>query len=340
MNKLKTFVLGSCIALLGIGLSSCFKEKTESCESYVKFRYDYNLLKADAFHTQATSVDLYLFDSEGVLVRKSTEQVPEGLEDNTFLVKLPRDLKTVTQMVAWAGANSDLYTIPAMTVGTSTIQDLKVAINATAGSEVKNNYPNLLWGYVKIEGGIKYKDEITVIPMRKNTNTFRIALRAHNYDFDMDVDNFSFRIIATDGSYDYLNKGYDDKEWSYVPFYTATETVSGVDLAVVEISMQRLITDKDIKLEIKYKPTGESIFVDEEALDLYHKDANAKDQGYLKLYQGMAYKSYELQEYLDREDYYPILILLERKTVGGNFHYLSTQISINEWVIRLQEVDK
>ena len=41
----------------------------------VKFKYDYNMLHTDAFHTQVDRVELYIFDKDG---RYLFSQVEEG----------------------------------------------------------------------------------------------------------------------------------------------------------------------------------------------------------------------------------------------------------------------
>ena len=56
-------VLG--ILLMGSGIVvSCdsFNEDLPECRLLVKFKYDYNMEFADAFHAQVDKVELYIFD--------------------------------------------------------------------------------------------------------------------------------------------------------------------------------------------------------------------------------------------------------------------------------------
>ena len=61
-------VLG--ILLMGSGIVvSCdsFNEDLPECRLLVKFKYDYNMEFADAFHAQVDKVELYIFDKTGSL---------------------------------------------------------------------------------------------------------------------------------------------------------------------------------------------------------------------------------------------------------------------------------
>ena len=60
------FTFGMLIVAIWL-LSSCTNlyEDLPECRLFVKFKYDYNMLYADAFHTQVDKVELYVFDKDG-----------------------------------------------------------------------------------------------------------------------------------------------------------------------------------------------------------------------------------------------------------------------------------
>ena len=62
---------GSCLLLLLV-LFSCtsIDETLPECRLYVRFRYDYNMEFADAFHAQVDKVELYVFDKNGKRSKK------------------------------------------------------------------------------------------------------------------------------------------------------------------------------------------------------------------------------------------------------------------------------
>ena len=51
-----------------------FKEDLPECRLSVKFKYDYNMEFADAFHTQVDKVELYVFDKDGKFLFKQAEE--------------------------------------------------------------------------------------------------------------------------------------------------------------------------------------------------------------------------------------------------------------------------
>ena len=66
---------GSCLLLLLV-LFSCtsIDETLPECQLYVRFRYDYNMEFADAFHAQVDKVELYVFDKNGKYLFKQAEE--------------------------------------------------------------------------------------------------------------------------------------------------------------------------------------------------------------------------------------------------------------------------
>ena len=68
-------LLGIIFIVSGI-LTSCdtINEDLPECRLFVKFKYDYNMLSADAFHTQVDKVELYVFDKDGKFMFKQSEE--------------------------------------------------------------------------------------------------------------------------------------------------------------------------------------------------------------------------------------------------------------------------
>lgn len=57
-------------------MTSCdnFNEDLPECRLFVKFKYDYNMEFADAFHTQVDKVELYVFNKDGKFLFKQAEE--------------------------------------------------------------------------------------------------------------------------------------------------------------------------------------------------------------------------------------------------------------------------
>ena len=69
-----TLIVLLAVSLLTFSCNS-FDERLPECRLLVKFKYDYNMLHTDAFHTQVDRVELYIFDKDG---RYLFSQVEEG----------------------------------------------------------------------------------------------------------------------------------------------------------------------------------------------------------------------------------------------------------------------
>lgn len=52
---------------------SVLHEDLPECDLQVAFKYDYNMLSVDAFHTQVERVELYVFDENGIFLFSRSE---------------------------------------------------------------------------------------------------------------------------------------------------------------------------------------------------------------------------------------------------------------------------
>ena len=121
---------GSCLLLLLV-LFSCtsIDETLPECQLYVRFRYDYNMEFADAFHAQVDKVELYVFDKNGKYLFKQAEE-GSALSTGNYLMEVELPVGQY-QFMAWAGAR-DSYDITSLTPGVSTLTDLKLKLKREA----------------------------------------------------------------------------------------------------------------------------------------------------------------------------------------------------------------
>lgn len=93
---------------------------------------------------------------------------------------------------------------------------------------------------------------------------------------------------------------------------------------VSELNVGRLMEDKTPQLLIRNTVTNETLFKCDNLID------------YLELLQLEKYKerNYTLQEYLDREDNYGIIIFVDE-----NLALINTVIDVNDWIIHINEIE-
>lgn len=134
----------------------------------------------------------------------------------------------------------------------------------------------------------------------------------------------------------YDNSLLDDKLLTYKPiaiseevvksraFSAGNEEAKAYNAVVSELNVYRLMEDKTPQLLIRNTVTNETLFKCDNLID------------YLELLQLEKYKerNYTLQEYLDREDNYGIIIFVDE-----NLALINTVIDVNDWIIHINEIE-
>lgn len=175
----------------------------------------------------------------------------------------------------------------------------------------------------------------------KNTNNIRIVVAQVNQSDGpvtraLTAETFKCEIYDDNGYMNYDNSLLDDNLLTYKPFVVEPETVSSRAFSeagepaeeyksvVSEISVARLMADKTPELTIKNSKTQETLF---------HVSNLVK---YLEKLQLEKYKDrhYTLQEYLDREDAYSMIIFVDEKLA-----LIKTVIDINDWIIQINDIE-
>ena len=344
------------LLLLAVSLGSCniLDEEDEDCALYVRFKYDMNMLNADAFSTNVKSLTLYVF-KDGKLAYQKME---EGslLEREGYRMRLdeiPYKQKHEYDYIVWAGVpDNNAFVVPTLAPGDPMEKlyrqiDRVQSRDGSAASEVKMNLQGLYHGMV--EGASMSRaastmaaDEV-LVSLTKNTNTVRVILQ-HLSGEPINVDDFKYTITDADNGYmnydNTLDPDKDAETFSEPLVYSAWDTRSGtatgvqdvtgegqINVAVAELSIARLMTDKDPQLTITEKATGDivlSIPLVDYALMVKGNYTNAPQFGY----------EMPDQEYLDREDEYTMIFFLDE----GNY-WMNAFIYINSWRIVLQDTE-
>ena len=144
-----------------------FKEDLPECRLSVKFKYDYNMEFADAFHTQVDKVELYVFDKDGKFLFKQAEE-GGSLSTGNYLMEVALPVGEY-QFVAWAGAR-DSYDITSLIPGTSTITDLKLQLKREESLIIDKELETLWYGEiinVNFTGTIHQTETINLIKDNK-----------------------------------------------------------------------------------------------------------------------------------------------------------------------------
>ena len=243
-------------------MTSCVREEMPECSLYVQFKYDYNMLFTDAFHTQVDKVELYVFDKDGKFLFRQTEEGDALATGNYRMeVKLPVG---EYQFLAWAGAH-DSYDI-ASAKGESDITEMKLKLKREQ-SRIIDKELEPLW-----HGGINHVEftgktnQTEVISLIKNTNKVRFVFQGYSQGkadssssgtWNLNVDDYSYEIVESNGYMAYDNSLLDDDALSYRPYYEEQKNTSA---AVVELNTMRLMEDRHTRFTVTEKATGKKVF--------------------------------------------------------------------------------
>jgi hypothetical protein len=327
------FALGS-LALL---LASCVKEGGEVCESYLRVVYSYNMEYKDLFDRQASFFDLFVFDAETGLFDREIRV--EGPFAENYRMKIPADMQgRKYHFVLWAGLHFDSYDFPhhsdrteldGMIPGVSTMEDLLVHVKGHSEQKVDRvDHLEPLWHGILRDVEYPAGERHTVVmPLVKNTNTFRVvlqtldAVQSRAEAEPIDIDDFDVRIYSANGRYNHLNSVLDDhgRHIEYLPHYTGNDPEAG---GIAELSTMRLMDSRANNLMLSDKASGNTIL---------NLDLNV----YLNALKFQQWLDMPLQEYMDREDKYAVLILLQKEAGEG---WVAASIEINGWLLRVHNV--
>ena len=316
-------------------LASCnvLTEEDQDCALYVRFKYDMNMKFADAFQNAVNSVTLYAF-KDGVLAYQRTEE-GELLKQNGYRMRIdeiPYREKHKYDYITWAGEpDNESFTIPVLTVGKSTKEDLFCQLNRAGNGVVSTDLEDLFHG---MTNGQDYSrsassaagDEV-VIPLTKNTNNIRIVLQ-HLSGKPVDVNKLNFTITDKNGLMNYDNMLLGEDVITYKAWHKAQGSagigeqqegvITEVNLALADLTVARLMADEEPILVVTN---------DEEEMVIRIPLVD-----YALLYKRLRYEDMPDQEFLDRQDEYNMTFFLDE-----NYRWINQFIYINSWKVVLQE---
>jgi len=304
-NKCRLLIFG--ILTLGLGsFVSCnaFNEDLPECRLFVKFKYDYNMQYADAFHTQVDKVELYVFDREGRFLFSQTE---EGEVLTTGNYRMPVELPFGEyRFLAWAG-HGDSYHAPQLTVGTS-ITEARLKLKRPASLIVDTQLEQLWYGEIIDVNFTGKTNQVEVINLIKDTNVITFQFQSVSpYGWGIELEDYEFEIFESNGYLDYDNSLMQDDMLTYKPYYEKQLSDEGVK---VEFAIMRLLEDRQTRMIVTEKASNVQVF-------------NISLRDYLGMTLSQ-YQNMEFQEYLDRQWEWHIVFFLSDS-------WVATQININDW---------
>ncbi len=348
--KLSSIIAGILCSFLCASCDSVIYEPEGDCSPVqrIRFKYDWNLKFADAFPAEVPSVNLYLFDQNGKVVRTVSEEVtPERAND--FYIEL-RDLPPAKyDILAWCGVkDSEHFTVnhtgeidPKFEHHTCRIER---EIDPNEDHHIREDIGRLYHGTLKnVDMTQQEGTHEHIVSLMKNTNVVRVVLQ-HMSGSPIDKDDFVFTITEQNGLMASSNEVMPDNQITYHPWVQRSGSASvgntkagdgteragsdegTVSAVVTEFTLGRLMAGSQAVLTVKSATDG-------------HKILTAPVTDYALLVKGHYYepgshREMSDQEYLDRQDEYPMTFFLDE-----NNQWINSVIYINAWRIVLNNHD-
>lgn len=310
--------IGVCMALVSLVLNSCdmLHDDADDCGLYLRFKYDYNMKKTDLFSEHVKRVDVFFFDSNGILQeqRSAEGSVLANPDYRMDLTLLPRN---DYQVITWAGLSED-YKLD-YEKGETNINDFKLQLlyeDKLKDGIYSHTRSDLWYALDSIKKG-DWRGNTKEVSLIKNTNYFHISLGDSDTRMDeAQLNGYTFQLTTGDGGYNYKNEPLSNKELIYGTFDYSEDTDKSRWMA--NIGTMRILEDQPAKLVIRTKDNQVVANID---LMYYIKEGSYKSEG-----EGMTYP-----EYLDRQDHFYIHFEIR--------NYIAVSITINGWTTWLHNTD-
>lgn len=337
------------VAVFALSSCSLIDEHDGDCNAYykVRFRFDRNMLFADAFSSQVGEVDLFVLDADGNIVWRGHED-GEILSREGYLMDLPVKPGKY-DLVAWARNRHDDAADFALEGGEYPMvaSDLKVSLSREYDGLTAHSSTDihaLFHGMVK---GVELPDEygvhVVTVPLTKDTNSIRIML-VHLSGKEIKPDDFDVKITDKTGDLDYDNTILDTEHIEYRTWakqnglaYTdlpavgraggrsisalSRASVTQVHSLVSEMTTSRLQTCRQPILTVTRNSDGEKV-IEIPVID------------YFLMVKGEYKRPMDDDEYLDRQDDYHMTFFLHD---DGTWY--KNVIDILQWRVVRQDAD-
>lgn len=336
-QQIAKYLLTVLMCLPMVACTDWIKDDLDDCPTgcYVHFRVADDLAKIgktgiEGFAGEVSHITLFVFDNEGYFVESCSEL------DRNFDMNITLEPGKY-QMMAWAGLTDTNYRLPALTKGSTTLQEVILSLQRDEENR-QNSYLTPLWHGAPVQTEVREAEmnEIT-IEMMKNTNTF-VTILQDTSGKPLEGDTYSYEIVADNGRMAYDNTVLADDAISYGSYLVETANVDAsaeegmedavsLSVARAELNTLRLMTDRPARFVVTEKATGRKIL----NINLTQYLLLTREQ-----YEGKIGHRLTDQEYLDYEDHYSIVFFLS-PTGEAESPYLCLSLKINGWIVRLND---
>lgn len=339
-------ILGLLAAFAAVTTVSCddlIYESEGDCNPVhiVRFVYDYNMKFSDAFPAEVPSVNLYVFDRSGNLVSEYSHTV-NSVTAKDFSIDISDLPAGNYDLLAWCGVkDSEHLNVNPLLVANPLASDHTCRVSREEAAEtghVRKDIGRLYHGRLEnVELTSDEGEHVHYISLIKDTNVVRVVLQ-HLSGEPMNADDYDITINEVNGHLDHTNSLLDDGDLQYHPWLlrggfaefhpeddpsgrSASRAQTSVSAVVSEFTVNRLMADHDANLTVRDKDGGLILSIPLTQYLLMVRGYYYGPDGHTPMTD---------QEYLDRQDEYPVTFFLDSAN-----RWINTVIYINSWRVVL-----
>jgi hypothetical protein len=258
MNLIKIWSI-FCLTSLGLLTQGCVADDLSVCGVSMHFKYTRNIDGVDKFASSINTINLYVFNEEGIFVEEYTEAKDSLPQDFTVFLNLTPG---VYDFVAWGNLGDD-YECPTFEKGVTRLSDAQLSLKRNAENTV-STLPGTLF-----HGGIFRKEILSLdlqmnqpleMNMIKDTKEIKIISSGLAIDDPTKAAEFEYgcSITSRNGDYRFDNSITGDTRLQYIP----RETIEGDDNQLVsDFVIMREPSDRSTASRLivnRNSPSGES----------------------------------------------------------------------------------
>lgn len=330
------------------GCRQAFFDEDDCDATYrLHLMYTRNMKWADAFPAEVTHVGVFAFNSDGKLVWSGSETA-ERLSQDGYYFTVPVD-PGVYDFIVWCGGKSLEDKAHAWTLSGGDWLVSKSDVNIRLDAPQNPNGDGLLANYDLhrlYHGSISDVELPSVtgiydydVDLTKDTNFIRVVLQ-HADGEPVNPEHFTFSITDTNAALDHTNLSTTSTPITYQPWaITAAETelpdpdntvddtksgngksrgITQISSVVADMTTSRLIKGNRPTIKIDCTEPGNE-----------HNVAKLDLISYFLMIKGSANRHVEDQDFLDRQDDYTMMLILD----DNNRWSISLGLYINSWRI-------
>lgn len=333
-RRLKKYVAQAMMLAAALCFSACgsvFDDEGDCDPRYfMRFVYDMNMLRADAFATQVSSVDLYVYDAESGAYVTHISDKGEALASGFY--RMPLNLTPGKyNFIAWCGLadNNEDFTVSQSAASPEDLKCVMARSRDEKGAYSSRNLHAVFHGSLSAELPDEEGEHVYTVKLTKDTNNINLSL--NHTSGPLDPSRFEVTMTDENGLMACDNSLLADEQIEYRPWdlrsgtldvlgetdaYDAGEGTKEAGFLVAELSTARLMANHICRINIVDKQKNKVVFsIPLVQWALMLRSANHASMGD--------------QEYLDREDEYNLMVFLADNSNG----WTAMEIFINGWHI-------